>query len=573
MLHGRSRVERPGAQCGGIARGQDSGVIILSAVPASWASTARSIQAAGVELVHTNVEVHLFGVDGFALLDEPVLCASRPDRLLIDVARLGELITPDTRMDSMVGRMAFPEASGLVVSALTMLGVDGWWREADTPPIAEWGAARTLAQLVCEANFASAHRSERMLLQSALAVSAPLSPAMSQRQLARLLLSEILPRADFLILPVNVVRGARTWLTSQSSHEAVSRCVSLWRHARQLDLTDSTAWRHLGRDFDAAVELVCGDMPDAQLTHSIAKDIIEPIERVIAQAAVVCRDAAARFDEDTESSAMSPSDRPDASSGYGGVGLPHHRMLRYSIPTESERAARDQFAARLTEASYRSPGIQSTPVPYPAGRLNTRELVRLSAQMHLGLAPTAKPWTARVMMPRARVRLTFALIFDASLSMSPWTHHAGPLGWSIAAAVNELGGSCTVRGFGGGSFEVVRPGTAPVNVPRVVDTGSGSDGCDLALDHAVADSRILTQTGARVVVVLTDGKLPAEDATGIDRTVGRLRDAGVVVLWVLTSARVAADVVPDRAIVLTSVTPESFIDVVSRTVVEELAHT
>lgn len=172
MLHGRSRVERPGAQCGGIARGQDSGVIILSAVPASWASTARFIQAADVELVHTNVEVHLFGVDGFALLDEPVLCASRPDRLLVDVARLGELITPDTRMDSMVGRMAFPEASGLVVSALTMLGVDGWWRKADTPPIAEWGAARTLAQLVCEANFASAHRSERMLLQSALAVSA-----------------------------------------------------------------------------------------------------------------------------------------------------------------------------------------------------------------------------------------------------------------------------------------------------------------------------------------------------------------------------------------------------------------
>lgn len=86
----------------------------------------------------------------------------------------------------------------------------------------------------------------------------------------------------------------------------------------------------------------------------------------------------------------------------------------------------------------------------------------------------------------------------------------------------------------------------------------------------IADSDILNRTGARIVVVLTDGKLPADDAAAIDNAIDLLRDSGTIVLWVLPSAKVTAPVIPERTTVLTSVTPESFIAVVSQAVIDEL---
>ncbi|WP_137726331.1 vWA domain-containing protein [Prescottella subtropica] len=528
--------------------------------------------AAGVELIDTRIDVHLFGVDGDPLLAAPVLAAYSPDRLLVDVARLRELIAPESRMDSMVHRMACPEASGLVASALGMIAVDGWWRGPDCDGTAGWLAARGLARIVCEARLAAARPGERPMLQAALSVSVGASRTMSQRDLVRLMVTEILPRVDLMVLPAYVSRPVKQWLVQCGARTALAGCVGVWRRAASLDVTDRAGWEELGVAFADAVDALCGDMPDALATTDLW-EAVTPTVDAIADAARTCRDTAAQFADTAEPAPLPATTTVDVDGGQAGTGLPHHRMLRYTDPTNLERAARDQFAARLSTASYRSPGMYTQAVAHPAGRLNTRELVRLSAQTRLGLQATAKPWTRHAIAPRARVHLTFAMVFDASLTMSPWANHAGPLGWAVASAVHQLGGSCTVRGFGGDTFEVIRPGTAPAQVPRVIDSGSGSDGCDTALAEVIADSRILDRDGARVVVVLTDGKLPQQDAAGIDNAVDKLRDAGVVVLWVLPSVQVTADVIPARATVLTSVTPESFIPVVAQAVVDELAHT
>ncbi|MBM4568979.1 hypothetical protein GS489_00280 [Rhodococcus hoagii] len=531
-----------------------------------------SIAAAGVELIGCRIDVHLFGLDGDPLLVAPVLTAYSPDRVLVDIARLGDRIAPECRMDSMVHRMAYPEASGLVASALGMLAGDGWWRDPACDGTAGWTAARGLARIVCDARLAAARPGERPMLQAALSVSAPTQPAMSQRDLVRLLVTEILPRADLMVLPAYVSRAVQQWFMQCGAQNALGACVALWRRAARLEVADRASWADLGVAFADAVDALCEDMPDTHATNDL-RAAVDKIENVIADAARTCRDTAAQFADTAEPAPLPATTAADADGGQAGSGLPRHRMLRYTDPTDTERAARDQFAARLATASYRSPGMHPQAVAYPAGRLNTRELVRLSAQTHLGLQVTAKPWTRQAINPRARVHLTFAMVFDASLTMSPWANHAGPLGWAVASAVHQLGGSCTVRGFGGETFEVIRPGTAPAQVPRVVDSGSGSDGCDTALAQVIADSRILHRDGARVVVVLTDGKLPQQDAVGIDDAVDKLRAAGAVVLWALPSVQAAADVIPARATVLTSVTPESFITAVAQAVVDELART
>ena len=545
-------------------------MIILSTVPDIWIRTVQSIRAASRELVDTTVDIHLFGIDGTALLETPVLSAFSPNRLLIDVARMGAVISPDTRMDSMVHRMAHPEASGLIVSRLSVFAVDGWWQNPEHGGTEAWAAARDLAQIVCESKLAVARDGERTILHAALGMLAPMPPLLTQRELARVLLAGVLPRVDLLVVPGLMIRRAKQWIVHHCGHDGLANCVKIWRTATRLDAHDHARWESVGADFSAAVDAAVEGIPNTALTAEVVQQIIEPIETAIKAAVAEALDIAARFNGTGLEIVGNRSGLVEEPLDAAGIGLPRSRMLSYSDPTDAERTARDLFADKLSEASYRSPGVRSVPVAYPAGRLNPRELVRYSAQTQLGLQATAKPWTQQRIAPRARVQLTFAMVFDASLTMARWANYAGPLGWATASAVHQLGGTCTVRGFGGGTFDVIKAGTAPAQVPRVVDSGSGSDGCDIALTEVIADSDILNRTGARIVVVLTDGKLPADDAAAIDNAIDLLRDSGTLVLWVLPSAKVTAPVIPERTTVLTSVTPESFIAVVSQAVIDEL---
>ncbi|MDN5757149.1 MAG: hypothetical protein L0H59_01250 [Tomitella sp.] len=532
---------------------------LLTTVPPRWQAAADSLAAAADTLCAAPVDTRLVGVDGTPSLSSQFVPAPWPARLLVDATA----IAPTNRFGTFIDRLNAPAPSGQIVSALALLDHAAWWRSTRLDAATDGlDAALTFARVSGERLMLTGHPAESTVLEAAAPHLAGVATTLRAPQLARHLLSQVLPRVDAAIWPARYGQPAHRWVSSIISDDDYRQCIRRWRAFARLGQASPTGWLAAGAEWDAHLDDICGHITDEPVPRGEIMAISQAITDMAERAERMAAATVAAVDD-------APDDEPLPVAAAGsrmagaGIGLPSSRHLTYSPPSDRERAARDEFADRVSVASYRAPGFAWVPSPYPSGRLNMRELVRHSAQTAMNLPSTANPWWQLQSRPRQRAELTFGMVFDASLTMAPWAAHAAPLGWMVASAVHQVGGSCTVYGFGGDTFEVVKPGTAPVRVPRVVDSGSGSDGCPEALDAMIAGSRILSAPGVRVVVVLTDGLLPASDAPGIDRAVGMLADAGVLVLWVLPGPRAHADVVPARASTITNVTPQSFLTVVA----------
>lgn len=539
----------------------------MTPVPPRWKAAADSLAEAAETLCTIPVDTRLVGVDGIAALSRPFTVAAQPARFSVDATN----ITAASRFGTFVGRLRSAATSGQVVSAFALLEYATWWQSANLDdPNTALDTALLFARIGGERRMLAVNPAESTVLEAACPQLAGPVVTLRAPQLARRLLTHVLPRVDAAIWPARFTRPAHQWISTVVSDADYRSCIRFWRRFSSLGRTSPDAWLEAAATWDALLDDICARIVDQPVPRSAIMAITQAITDLADRAE---RMAASTIDAigDAPEGQPLPVAAVGSSMAGAGIGLPASRYLKYSPPTAVELAARDEFDARVSVANYRSPGQVWTPSPYPSGRLNTRELVRHAAQTAMRLPATAKPWWRMQAQPRQRVELTFGMVFDASLTMAPWSAYAAPLGWMVASAVHNMGGTCSVYGFGGDTFEVIKPGTAPTRIPRVVDTGSGSDQCPAALDAVIARSRILSASGARIMVVLTDGLLPASDADGINRAVGMLADAGVLVLWVLPGPRAHADVVPERAVTLTHVTPQSFLTVVADQTIAYLA--
>lgn len=194
----------------------------------------------------------------------------------------------------------------------------------------------------------------------------------------------------------------------------------------------------------------------------------------------------------------------------------------------------------------------------------------MTAQQHAQTIVTATPWTRHIPEMDDQPDIGVAAVLDTSASMAPWLESATTLMWAVAGAAHDLGGGAAVWGFGGEAFEIIRGGSAPHLVPRIRDSGSGSDGYADAVSLACRSVDLIGSRGARLLVVLTDGRLPAPEARQLQQVISDAADSGVTVLWALTGGTANA-VVPDRAIVAQGVTPRRFADTVNRVLISTVS--
>jgi hypothetical protein len=548
----------------------------MTRLHADWQVTAASISRLAHDMTGHSVTTRVYAPGAVRILAQPVMYRVPSRRLFVDATAVGlSAESCGLVVDSVVDRLRHPVLAGLVISALAP-AIDSPWRskvpsDCDSRELA---AAVMLDQIRVESGLATQDAVAQTVVRAAASKIVDLSGDRSLRDLITVLVGELLPRTDGLIFPMGAAQTARPFVDSTIGRAGLRRFVTLWRKAFRLDRHDVVAWLMLGAQWVAAIDNCTFDA-DRQSEPLIANAIREEIEAV----AVAARaDAALMVDVFDNASDEDPSSFHDQmvnrspSNGIAGagIGLPQHRNIRYSSPTADDIRARDEFRQHMLDAGHRSPGYTQVPVPYPSGRLHSRDLVRRSAQTSLGLQVTAMPWRRNQPSPRVSVKLTFAMVIDTSLTMSSWANHAAPLGWAIASGVHELGGTCAVWGFGGEPFQVLKAGTAPKSVPTVADSGSGSDGCGEALDHASAEAGLFDRDGARIAVVLTDGKLPRQDWESIAGAVDRLRRCGAAVLWVLPHSRGDADFIPSGATVLTHVRPDTFVSAVGSTILGAL---
>jgi hypothetical protein len=548
----------------------------MTRLHADWQETAASISRLAHDITGHPVTTRVYAPGAVQILNRPMIYRVSSCRLFVDATAVG-LSTESCGLlvDSVVDRLRHPVIAGLVISALAP-AIDSPWRKKVPAgcDARELEAAEMLDQIRGEAGLAAHDAVAQTVVRAAAAKIVDLSGDRSLRELITVLVGELLPRTDGLIFPMAAARTARPFVDSIIGRTGLRRFVTLWRKAFRLDSGDVGAWLMLGAQWVAALDKCtfgAGREPNPSILAALRYEIEGVAAAALGEAALMVE----VFDDagdDVPSSFHDQVVNRSASNGIAGagIGLPQHRNIRYGNPTTDDIRARDEFCRQMIDAGHRSPGHTLVPVPYPSGRLHTRDLVRRAAQTSLGLQVTAMPWRRNLPAPHVSVKLTFAMVIDTSLTMSLWASHAAPLGWAIASGVHQLGGTCAVWGFGGEAFQVLKAGTAPKLVPTVADSGSGSDGCGEALDQAAAEAGLFHRDGARVAVVLTDGKLPRQDWESIAMAVDRLHRVGVTVLWVLPHSRGDADFIPPGATVLTQVRPDTFVSAVGSTILGAL---
>lgn len=393
---------------------------------------------------------------------------------------------------------------------------------------------------------------------------------------AALAVWELLPRVDAAMLPPSVTSDIRDLLGEHLPIASLAEFQRLWRAALTGHPTPTTVptaldWLALAAQW---IDLHHQTFPDVPLPGLGTDGILQwpenptrdPLGRYLSasllEAAKTAKDRAARLSALIRDAAPAVGVGHAAAGGEIGAGGPMtsgRRLVSWREPTERDLKNRRTFMQGLVVAGHRAPSMASTPISYPAGRLNTRQLVARSAQWAAGLPVTAKPWTAMRSVPRTSTRLRLAVIVDASATMQRWAQTAAPLGWAAAHAVAEIGGQHTLWGFGGDAFPIVSSGVAPSKVPVVLDPGSGSAGAGAAIRSSTAE---LTGDGVGLIVVVTDGALP--DETDVQDAVDDAVRAGFTVVWAMPDSG-EDRVRPRQAHVLERQTPDKVAATISDT--------
>lgn len=399
---------------------------------------------------------------------------------------------------------------------------------------------------------------------------------------------DLLPRADIAVLNASSVDFAYRAAKSRLAPATLARWQQMWRQAlagrpaarRNPRVMD---WLQLGRQWIDLHQDTFGDVslqvvPYTPLTgadrfgfrqapsddgHQLA------LELAAAAQEVVRRDAgmAAEIGDHPHRPGIAPfsGSVDDAAGGAGGAVVSGQRTILWRNPSEADRRNLRIFRSGLTVAGHRAPAPAPTPVRYPSGRLNPRQLVARAGQISTGQPVTAAPWTALKPVARTAQLLRLGVIVDVSATMRPWTEVAAPLGWAAAHAVAQRGGQHTLWGFGGEAFPIVADGVAPPQVPVISDPGSGSAGCGQALT-AAAD--MLTGAGAGLLIVITDGLLP--DTVDVQDAVDDVLAAGFAVVWVMPQSATSG-FRPRRVRVIDDRTPATLAAAITETSLAVLA--
>lgn len=242
------------------------------------------------------------------------------------------------------------------------------------------------------------------------------------------------------------------------------------------------------------------------------------------------------LNDDTEGEDGSNDDATQA-----GLGIPASRWVQYRTPTEDEQRQAIAMARTFKQLRYRRPYMARHGVQTPGGKLDTRQLVQMTAQRTRGTTITATPWKRQMAIPNEQPGLTAALVLDTSASMAMSRQQILSLNWVLSQAATTVGGTVATWGFGGDAYELIRAGTQPTKVPVAVDSGSGSEGAALALARAADAAKLETCEGVRVAVVITDGALdvPGSDkeSSALEAVFAQLQKAGVVTLLLQVAGR------------------------------------
>ena len=218
------------------------------------------------------------------------------------------------------------------------------------------------------------------------------------------------------------------------------------------------------------------------------------------------------------------------STGESGNGS-YSRIKETRAPSGPERAAAVKIANMLERAKYRERDEKEVTSILPPGRLRSRAMVQEAAYKARGSMMHAEPWKRTVRKHTDDPTLNVGVMVDISGSMADAMQPMAVTAWAMSEAVRRVQGKCAMVYYGSGVFPTLKPGQhlADVNVYTAPDGTEKFDKAFKALDGSL---NLLNGTGARLLVVVSDGCYTPDETEKAKKWIQECEKHGVAVLWI-----------------------------------------
>jgi hypothetical protein len=218
------------------------------------------------------------------------------------------------------------------------------------------------------------------------------------------------------------------------------------------------------------------------------------------------------------------------STGEAGNGS-YSRIKETRAPSGPERAAAVKIANMLERAKYRERDEKEVTSILPPGRLRTRAMLQEAAYQARGSMMHAEPWKRTVRKHTDDPTLNVGVMVDISGSMADAMQPMAVTAWAMSEAVRRVQGRCAMVYYGSGVFPTLKPGQhlPDVNVYTAPDGTERFDKAFKALDGSL---NLLNGTGARLLVVVSDGCYTPEETEKAKKWIQECEKNGVAVLWI-----------------------------------------
>ena len=206
------------------------------------------------------------------------------------------------------------------------------------------------------------------------------------------------------------------------------------------------------------------------------------------------------------------------------------RLSHTRQATPAERAAAVKVATMLEKAKYREREQTEVHSILPPGRLRTRAMVQGAALKSKGVMTQVEPWRRTARKHVDDPTLTIGVMVDISGSMAEAMEPMAVTAWVMSEAVRRVQGRAAMVYFGQDVFPTLKPGQhlPEVNVYTAPD---GTEKFDKAFKALNGSLNLLNGTGARLLVVVSDGCYTGDERNAASRWVTACSNAGVGVLW------------------------------------------
>jgi hypothetical protein len=213
-----------------------------------------------------------------------------------------------------------------------------------------------------------------------------------------------------------------------------------------------------------------------------------------------------------------------------GVSKTSSRLHETRNPTPQERIAAVQIAQMLEKAKYRERDAVEIASITPPGRLRTRQMVQANALKERGVMQQVAPFRRTVRKHTDDPTLTVGVMVDISGSMGSAMQPMATTAWVMSEAVRRVQGKCAMVYYGSDVFPTLKAGQhlENVNVYTASDNTEKFDKAFRALDGSLD---LLNGSGARLLVVVSDGQYTHEEREHAKKWIARCTQAGVAILW------------------------------------------